>query len=295
MSCSPSRLTQAHSPFPVFGWPSTAPRTGETPLAALTSLSTEVERWQVAVMLSVSVPTMLLIPPASVVPPQCLPDGQLSPILSVQHAAPLLSHPSESVSLLQTAPLNQPSAELGGLLPKSSDDEGCKLRPIDAVSFSNVLSAGWHLPEAKASAPCLVLKPCIAQASSLRLLSGEGWWQTCCKLPNTAEKPEQRDDSIINKEMGSSETKHLPSAKTTAALPVSPSIRSLWEYSLRHLSPELVAQVLKLPDGMAVRRPLFKIVINTRQLRETRHILCCEISSLRLVFHCRCTALEAGS
>ena len=315
MSCSPSRLTRAHSLFPIFGCPSTAVRTGETPSAcaieccnkhpnvdkwltimqALTSLSTEVERRRVAVMLSVSTPATLLIPPASVVPPQRLPDGQLSPVLSVQHAAPVLIRPSESASLLQMAPLNQPSAELGGLLPKSSDDEGCKLRPIKAVSFSNAPSAGWRLPKAKASAPHLVLKPCITQASSLHILSGEGWWQTCRELPNTTEKPERRDDSVINKEMGSNKTKRLPSAKTTAALPFSPSIRSLWEYSLRHPSPELVAQVLKPPNGMAVQRPLFKIVINTRRLGEPHHILCCEISSLRLVFRCRCTALEAGS
>ena len=128
----------------------------------LPSSSAEVEEGrQAAVMLSITAPATLPVPPASAVPPQQHSDGQMSPVLSL-------------------------SSELIGLCPKSSNDEGYKLRPLEVISFSNTLSAEWCSPESKTSALLPVYKPGTTQVFHSCLQSLEGWWLAHCKPPNAA-------------------------------------------------------------------------------------------------------------
>ena len=250
MSCSHSRLAEAHPFLPIFCRPCTAPRIVGMPSAgstercnewsnvgkgltvrqALTSSSTRVEEGQrVAVMLSVSAPAMLFVPPASNVRPQCPPDGQMSPVLSVQHAAPMLLRLSESVSFLQTALSSQLSSRLSGLSPKFTNDEGYKLRPFKVVSFSKPSSAEWLSLEVTASAqrPLAVLKLGAAQVARPCLQSLEGWWQARRKPPNVVTKPKQRNSSIVDKAIGLNATKPMPSNKAASALSASQYIRPL--------------------------------------------------------------------
>ena len=179
----------------------------------------EKER-QVTIRLSVSTPAYLSVPLASAVPPQQPPNGQTLPSLSAQHAGPAPSHSSESTSLPQAMPSSQPSYELIILFMKSSDDEGYKLRLRKVINLSITSDIEWHSPEAKASALRPVAKPGITQVSLLRLLSCEEWWRARCNLLDVVNKLERCYGSVINKDLDSGDTKHLPSTKAAHVLPV---------------------------------------------------------------------------
>ena len=132
---------------------------------ALTSFSTKVEEGRrIAVMLSVSVPTALIIPSASAVPLRHCSDDWMSLVLLVQRAVPVLLCSSKFASFRQTTLSSQLSSELVGLCPKSSNDKGYKLRPLEVVSFLNTLSAEQRSPETKASDIRPFSKPGITQA-----------------------------------------------------------------------------------------------------------------------------------
>ena len=168
MSRSHSRLAGAHLLLPVFCCPRTALQIGETISASgtecrnkcstvekslafkqgLVSSSTKVEeRRRVTVRLSVSAPISLPVPLTSAVPPQRPPNGQTSPCLSAQHAAPAPLHLSKSANLPQIMPLSQPSYELIMLFPKSSNDEGYSSRPRKVISLSNTSNVEWCSPK----------------------------------------------------------------------------------------------------------------------------------------------------
>ena len=184
MSCSHSRFAWAHLLSPFLCGPCVAPWMGETPPTGaiecfnehpnvekrlaikqtLTSFSTEVEEgWRITVMLSISIPAALIIPSASAMPLRHCLNDRMSLVLSVQHAVPVLLCSAKFASFRQTTLSSQLSSELIGLCPKSSNDEGYKLRPLEVVSFSNTLSAEQRSPETKASDICPFSKP------------GQGW------------------------------------------------------------------------------------------------------------------------
>ena len=165
-----------------------------------------------------------------------------SPILSVQHAAPTLFCPSESANFPQTIPSSRLSSELGGPLPKSSNEEGYKLQPLKVISFSNISSAEWHSPEIKTSTPRPVLKPGVVQAAILHILSIEGWWRARCKPPEEVTLGGRHLHGVAGFPMPVSEPDRIQAD------------------SPRFTKQELVQRVLKPPDRMAVRRPSNEVV-----------------------------------
>ncbi len=107
----------------------------------------------------------------------CLMISTLSPILSVQHVAPMLLHSSTSAPFPQTVPFpSQPSSGLSRLLAKSPGDGDYNLRPLKVVSLMNASSAEQHSLKIETSALRAVSKPGIIQASLLYILNLEGWW-----------------------------------------------------------------------------------------------------------------------
>ncbi|KAF8338573.1 hypothetical protein F5887DRAFT_1077669 [Amanita rubescens] len=221
----------------------------------------------------------------------------LSPVLAVLHAAPMLlcssesaplpRLPSESAVSQQTVPSSRSSLELDGLVTKSSDDEDCKLRPCKVVSSSSFPGDGMHPPETKTGMLLPVSKPNVIRESASRILSIELEWRARFKPPNVAFEPERRNRSIVSKTVSSSATKHLLSAKAAFAPPISPSTRSLGMCNPR------IARVLKPPDWAALRRLINGVV----GIFELRRGLSCSRSNARLapVFRCLRAALEIGS
>ena len=219
----------------------------------------------------------------------------LSPVLSVKREifAPFFS--SRSARFSQTFPSpSQPSSGLSGPFPKSSDDEDYKPQPLKVVSLTHASSVEQHSPEIEGSAPYPVLRPGITQTSLSRLPSLEEWWQARCKPPDVMAEPEQRNNSLVSNNGGSSATKRSPLTEAVYTLPIPPSARSLRMCNPHHTSPELVWRVLQPPDWAAIRRSLNRVVSKFEPRRRNSHS---PLGSVRFassvhVFSCLHTALE---
>jgi hypothetical protein len=219
----------------------------------------------------------------------------LSPVMSVKREifAPFLS--SRSARFSQTFPSpSQPSSGLSGPFPKSSDDEDYKPQPLKVVSLTHASSVEQHSPEIEGSAPYPVLRPGITQTSLSRLPSLEEWWRARCKPPDVMAEPEQRNNSLVSNNGGSSATKRSPLTEAVYTPPIPPSARSLRMCNPRHTSPELVWRVLQPPDWAAIRRSLNRVVSKFEPRRRNSHSL---LGSVRFassvhVFSCLHTALE---
>ena len=222
MSHSPSKSAWAHLLSSFSHCPHIAPRISET-LSAGTIGHLE-EHYDVKKRLAIEqalTSSSAEMEEGCDVPLQQPSNSQMSPVLSVQHAAPgCFVHPSLPVS-------RRLVSQVSRIIMKAISCDCSRLS-----AFLNLSSAKRCSPEAKAAAATYFAILCL-----------------------------------------------------------------LWECSLRRPSCKLVVQVPKLSIGTAIRRPLFNVIGNARQewLGEQRHKLCCGISSLRPVFRCRRTVLEASS
>ena len=163
------------------------------------------------------------------------------------------------------------------LLNKSSEDGGDKLRPLKVVSFTDVWSIEQDSPEIGTSNPCPVSKPDITQACLSYSPSLEGWCRECYKLPNGA---------VVIQECLSDVNRPTARLKPDQGWAVS---------AARRPGLELVWQVLKPPDRMAVQRPLNKVVVKHELRRGHSH----SPNGVQLilsfpVFCCLHTAVEIG-
>ena len=136
------------------------------------------------------------------------------------------------------------------------------------------------------AAPCCFVHP--SPPASRRLV-----FRVSQIITNAISCDCSRSSALLN---SSSAERHSPEAKAAAATYFA-TLCLLWKCSLRRPSCELAEQVLKLSVGTAIRQPLFNVIGNARQewLGKQRHKLCCWISSLRPVFRCHRTVLEASS
>ena len=200
----------------------------------------------------------------------------LSPVLSAQYEALALLFSPRSALFPQTFPFpSQLSYGLNRLLVKSSENGDYKLRPLKVVSFTDAWS--------------------VAQVYLSYNPSLEGWWRERCKPPNWAVVIRRCLSDVVSTPVTWSAMLRSPEFRT-GPLPVS---KLNWEWAApatRRPSLELVWQVLKPPNRMAVRRPLNEVVGKLKFRRGRSH----SPNSVRLissfpVFCCLSTALEIGS
>ena len=89
-------------------------------------------------------------------------------------------------------------------------------------------------------------KPVSPRAYSCLNQNVERWWRTRYKPPNTAVTTRRHNNNVVNKNLDSSATKHLPSTEAASVLPIRPPA-----HSLRYPNSKLVVRAQPKPPIQA--------------------------------------------
>src|SRR6266576_5773795 len=161
---------------------------------------------------------------------------------------------------LQAKSIDQPSLGLDWLLLKPPDGVSFKRCLHDTVSLNPLPSVVRHSPKHQVARRPPIPKPGRPWAYSCLNQNVEHWWRTRYKPPNTAVTTRRHNNNVVNKNLDSSATKHLPSTEAASVLPIRPPAHSLRMRNPRYPSLERVARILKPPNRVAYNRLLHEAV-----------------------------------